>query len=964
MQTITTNVSTPSDVRVDASGNIYVLDKGSNRITKYTSAGVYSGIFASGFSGPYAMAIAPTGIVYVADSGNNLVDIYNSSGTLLNTISVTDPKGIAVDAAGDIFVSSYSGNKIYEYPPLGGYVLTGTLPAGLSFNTTTGVISGTPTASSAASNYTITGYNALGNSSTVISIAVGTSVAWTGRRNTKWATAGNWSTGSVPGVNDAVNIGVSAYIDPFEPAITTANVTVGSITFGNNGGSHTLTVTSPRTLTIGGYLSVPAAVTPTLTGTGAVNIAPGASVNITGTGVLTITSPLAFTLKSNATGSGSIGQILATSIAGTGADSIRVERYITGGAGYRGYRLMSSPVYAAAVSPNNVYSINYLRDNVFLTGTSGTTNGFDQAGNPTLYLFREDQTPSNGTFTSGNFWGISNMTPNSHANDSYSVTGGTPTVTSSFNIPVGNGVMFFFRGNRASASLLTETQASYITPVTVTTITSGTLNQGQVIVHNWYTPASANLGWTITTSGLLNNSAVRGFNLVGNPYASSIDWEQYNTTTTTSGIYANNVGNTIYELNPATNNYDTYQVGGASTNHGSRTIVSGEGFYVIAANNSSPQLIFNESAKTTTQNTGLNLFMATRADITSINNSNPDQHLRIQLAADSIHTDDVYIGFDAAAGAQYNFKEDAPYKAGTGEVNLSSISSDNVALAINKLPLPKLNQTAIPLHVGASAYGDYKLNMLELKGIPAIYQVWLMDRYKNDSLDMRHNATYAFDFNTDTNSYGSKRFQLVIRQNPALAMQLLNFTANKATEGAQIAWKTENEENYTNFTVERSSNGGKTYDVLDGFASGDLGTYSYLDKAPPVAADMYRLKIEDLNGTISYSKIVTLMYANGKSLVNDNISIYPNPAKSTLNLSINPAFNSNLVLRTTSGPKSTINNTVYNIKIVSNTGSVLQTATTTQQNWQTDISKLLPGTYVIQVVNNDSIVGKGTFIKL
>ncbi len=299
--TITSNLSTPSDVRVDASGNIYVVNYGSGKVTKYTSAGGYSGVFASGFSGPYAMAIGPTGNVYVCDSGNNLVDIYNSSGTLLNTISVTNPEGIVVDAGGDVFVSSYSGNKIYEYPPLGGYVLTGTLPAGLAFSTTTGVISGTPTASSAATNYTITGNNGFGSSSTTISIAVGTSVIWYGKTNSTWATGSNWNTGAAPGQNDAVTIGVTAYQNPAkaEPVITTA-VTVGSITFGNKNGSHILTVNSPGALTIGGNLSVPAAVTPTITGTGIVNIAPGATVDINGT--LTITSPITFRLKSNCCG--------------------------------------------------------------------------------------------------------------------------------------------------------------------------------------------------------------------------------------------------------------------------------------------------------------------------------------------------------------------------------------------------------------------------------------------------------------------------------------------------------------------------------------------------------------------------------------------------------------------------------------------------------------------------------------
>jgi hypothetical protein len=296
-----------------------------------------------------------------------------------------------------------------------------------------------------------------------------------------------------------------------------------------------------------------------------------------------------------------------------------------------------------------------------------------------------------------------------------------------------------------------------------------------------------------------------------------------------------------------------------------------------------------------------------------------------------------------------------------------------VALAINKLPLPKLNKTVIPLNVTASAYGTYKLNMTELKGIPQLYEVWLMDNYNKDSLDMRHNTTYAFDMTTDTNSYGSNRFQLVIRQNPALAVHLLNFTATKASDGAQTVWVTENEGNYTNFTVERSTDGGATFTVLGDYASSALGTYSYLDKTPAAAVDMYRLKIEDLNGAISYSNIVRLIYGNSDSTVPSNISVYPNPASSVLNLAINqnsnnqsPGLSALQKLRLTPGLNPSAGTPSYGIKIISTTGSVIKSANSSQPTWQDNISSLVPGTYIIQVVNNNdqSVIGKGTFVKL
>ncbi|MDB5016250.1 MAG: Cadherin-like beta sandwich domain protein, partial [Mucilaginibacter sp.] len=153
------------------------------------------------------------------------------------------------------------------------------------------------------------------------------------------------------------------------------------------------------------------------------------------------------------------------------------------------------------------------------------------------------------------------------------------------------------------------------------------------------------------------------------------------------------------------------------------------------------------------------------------------------------------------------------------------------------------------------------------------------------------------------------------------------------------------------------------------------GAYSYLDAAPVNGADQYRLKLEDLNGTVTYSNVITLMYGNGTSIAN-NISIYPNPSKGVINLSINSANSSasaNLpgLQQTTVTPQplaatNKSSTLYYDIKIISVTGSVIKTATTTQQAWQTDVSDLIPGTYIMEVLNthDNSIVGKGTFVKL
>jgi hypothetical protein len=234
-----------------------------------------------------------------------------------------------------------------------------------------------------------------------------------------------------------------------------------------------------------------------------------------------------------------------------------------------------------------------------------------------------------------------------------------------------------------------------------------------------------------------------------------------------------------------------------------------------------------------------------------------------------------------------------------------------------------------------------------------------MDAYKKDSLDIKHNPTYMFDIvNSDPDSYGANRFSLVIRQNPALMVHLLSFNALKAAGGNNILWTTENEANYTRFAVQRSTDDGKTYVTLDSLESSSLGSYSYLDGKPAQGANSYRLRLTDLNDMISYSKVVTIMYANtGDTIALNGMMVYPNPTNGPMNLAIN--VNSNASNGALPSPS-------YHIQVTNNLGVIVKTSTSSQPVWQTDVSALMPGTYIITVINatNNTLVGKSAFVKL
>ncbi len=138
-------------------------------------------------------------------------------------------------------------------------------------------------------------------------------------------------------------------------------------------------------------------------------------------------------------------------------------------------------------------------------------------------------------------------------------------------------------------------------------------------------------------------------------------------------------------------------------------------------------------------------------------------YLRLKLAKDSINTDGILINFKPSSSALYVPGEDAPSMQGFGDVSLASLSSNNIPLAINTLPL-KPSGTSISLKVSAKTDGIYSLSLQAIDAVPAAYNIWLKDGYKKDSLNLRLYPSYAFNiYNADTASFGRNRFKLVLR---------------------------------------------------------------------------------------------------------------------------------------------------------------------------------------------------------
>lgn len=134
---------------------------------------------------------------------------------------------------------------------------------------------------------------------------------------------------------------------------------------------------------------------------------------------------------------------------------------------------------------------------------------------------------------------------------------------------------------------------------------------------------------------------------------------------------------------------------------------------------------------------------------------------KMMIQKDSSHADETLVIFNHSASTMYLNTQDAVYFPGFGIASISSLTSDGVTCTIQKLPY--LQENPIRLKVNARYDGIYILRLGYVDQISQNIRFWLKDKYMRDSLDMRV-GNYAFQvIKADTNTYGSRRFTIVLR---------------------------------------------------------------------------------------------------------------------------------------------------------------------------------------------------------
>jgi hypothetical protein len=129
------------------------------------------------------------------------------------------------------------------------------------------------------------------------------------------------------------------------------------------------------------------------------------------------------------------------------------------------------------------------------------------------------------------------------------------------------------------------------------------------------------------------------------------------------------------------------------------------------------------------------------------------------------------------------------------------------------------------------------------------------------------------------------RRSLIIPSPTALPVTLTSFKVSKeGTSVAHLNWTTTQESNSSHFEIERRANAGD-WQVLGSKQSASnsdqLLNYNFTDVAPMSGINYYRLKMVDLDGTFSHSRIESASFGE---LTDRALTVFPNPVSDVLYL--------------------------------------------------------------------------------
>ncbi len=481
--------------------------------------------------------------------------------------------------------------------------------------------------------------------------------------------------------------------------------------------------------------------------------------------------------------------------------------------------------------------------------------------------------------------------------------------TNATELVTGVGYRVFYRGSRSQSCINVFTD-NPPAPIDTTLVATGTLAIGTQIITG-------------------SNIAGR-YSLAGNPFQATIDWES-------PAIVRSNISSTISTFRPNTTNgaYAYYTVGVGGTNGMTQYMSPGTGFWIQTVSAGAASVSIGEAAKVVSQG-GDGFFKTAPVE---------DKVLRIKLfeTGQTEYLDEAIISQRTNADWAYNPGEEAQKIGFT--TGLIQLQVPNAATKYAICVVPGFEGTNNRIYIDAKTVigTNYTLNFAGVTTFDPTLGFTLYDTYTGTNQDLRTNVVYNFT-TPDAASIAANRFYILFTPNAApLPVKLISFKGERTAQNeTALNWQTASEEGSDRFEIERSVDG-RSFTMIGASKAAKYSSktvrYAFIDNAPVMnEVNYYRLKQVDLNGTYTYSSIVSVSYKKAGAVLNSSdIIMYPVPASNTLTVevkSIDKLNNPALQVYDMFGKE-------LSLPVVYDNGK-----------WQVETSTLKAGVYLVHVTHN------------
>jgi hypothetical protein len=207
----------------------------------------------------------------------------------------------------------------------------------------------------------------------------------------------------------------------------------------------------------------------------------------------------------------------------------------------------------------------------------------------------------------------------------------------------------------------------------------------------------------------------------------------------------------------------------------------------------------------------------------------------------------------------------------------------------------------------------------------------------------RNDAIYALQGNRNPFVDRPEFVALIWQCTGLIPVTLIDFKASKTTNAISLNWTATRESNFRQYEIERSIDG-TSFNKIGTIAGRNLDSYTTADNNLPNTRNVfYRLKMLDIDGKFTYSKVVAVRLFNASGRL-----VFPNPSTTELTIKLQ---------------QSLIENTVVKISDIAGRVMLEKKIVAGQNSIPVNIRSLAAGKYFVTIQNIEDIIQE-SFIKV